>query len=523
MSAHLGEWEIVYDGENPLDTQQTAVHACLIYNPNSNKWKVLYFRASNPPTDTPLVETKIWNPDDTTNPISTQQIPDWPSWNSPPDPVLPPDDLHGRLFCSGHCFLADGNLLVAGGHRTVPAGHPWARGMLFSYIFNPVNETWNYERISPNHVRMQDGRWYPTTTLLADRTVVVSGGFRYNYSPVHDPTLVFNNDIEIYDPAVPSWTYLGPTANNPYIANYPGVHVIPYGNFAGELFYSIPVQESYRFNPEGPSWNTVASSSLYRTHGCSVLLPLLPGQTSVRIMIIGGLENEDVNATKTCEIINLNDGTPSWSATGDMANGRNNANAVILPDGKVLVVGGNLKGGYTGPVYMSEVYDPATGLWSTLVSQQYQRKYHSTALLLPDGRVWSAGSEDTAGGSNFTNLEIYSPGYLFEGARPQFYTPPPSNISYGATFSINTDVPIDSAVLIKPGSTTHAFDQDQRFVGLNLGPAIINGGYTYEATAPANGNIAPPGYYMLFVVRPKSASSSGQHKIPSIAKFVKLS
>lgn len=132
-------------------------------------------------------------------------------------------------------------------------------------------------------------------------------------------------------------------------------------------------------------------------------------------------------------------------------------------------------------------------------------------MLLPDGRVWSSGGEQGQGQEAFTNLEIYSPGYLFEGTRPQFNSLPPSNISYGNTFTINVDVPIESAMLIKPGSTTHAFDQDN------------GGGYSYRVTAPANGNIAPPGYYMLFMVRPASASSSGKHKIPSIALYVKLS
>lgn len=397
--------------------------------------------------------------------------------------------------------------------------------MLFSYIFNPVNETWNYEVLSNNLIRMQDGRWYPTLTLLGEPPanrgkVVVSGGYRYNYGSQPNQ-LVFNDDMEIYnpDPLNTSWSYLGPTANNPFIANYPGVHVIPYGNYAGELFNSIPNTQAKRFKPDGPAWNNVGGSrTLYRGHGCSVLLPLLPGQTSAKVLIIGGEYNSGSIATKTCEIIDLGVRTPSWLATGDMAYERNNANAVILPDGKVLIVGGNASGLYAGAVKWTEVYDPTTGLWTTLLEQNYERKYHSTAILMPDGRVWSAGSE----GPESTNLEIYSPGYLFEGARPQFNSPPPTNISYGTTFGINTDVPIESAVLIKPGSTTHAFDQDQRCISLTLSPPVINGGFGYSAMAPANGNIAPPGYYMLFVLRPKSASSSGQHKIPAIAKFVKL-
>ena len=153
-----GSWEIVEYNGAPLNTQQTAVHACLIYNSEEETWKVLYFRAfvADSGSDPELVTTRIWDPDAAGNPISSQAIPDWPIWIEPPNGE--PQDLHGRLFCCGHCFLPDGKLLAIGGHREPVIENVWARGMLFSYIFDPVNETWNYEGTSNNPVRMSDGR-----------------------------------------------------------------------------------------------------------------------------------------------------------------------------------------------------------------------------------------------------------------------------------------------------------------------------------------------------------------------------
>lgn len=341
--------------------------------------------------------------------------------------------LKGRIFCNGHCFLADGRLLGGGGHRH-PVDPPdlWARGMLFSYIFDPVSETWSYQGPSNNPVRMSDGRWYPTLTLLGEPfelrgKVLASGGFRYNYAPVEPPTLVFNDSMEIYTPGLnANWEEIN-GATNPVIANYPGIHVIPFGSFAGQLLYSMPIHQAYRFNPNEPTsfWNTVGGPrELYRGGECSVLLPLTAGQTNAKIMIIGGLYSEDEPATNTCEIIEMNTTSPNWGYTGSTAYGRRNANAVLLPDGKVLLVGGNQQGLYYQSVRLTKVFNPSTGQWKSLISQNFPRRYHSTAILLPDGRVWSSGGEGEPPQGPSDNLEIYSPGYLFDDNRPQILSGP---------------------------------------------------------------------------------------------------
>jgi hypothetical protein len=150
--------------------------------------------------------------------------------------------------------------------------------------------------------------------------------------------------------------------------------------------------------------------------------------------------------------------------------------------------------------------DPATGKWSTIDSITVYRGYHSTALLLPDGRVLSAGGEQTG-----ASAEIYSPPYLFKGARPSI-TSAPSSVKYGQVFQVATlDVAnIGQVTWIRLSSVTHSFNQNQRLNHLQF--AQTTGGL--NITAPANANLAPPGHYMLFLV-----NGNG---VPSVARIVQI-
>src|SRR5438874_12786465 len=168
--------------------------------------------------------------------------------------------------------------------------------------------------------------------------------------------------------------------------------------------------------------------------------------------------------TATAEIIDLNSSSPAWSYTGSMVTGgRKLHNATLLPDGKVLVTGGsrgiedpNTKP--SDPAYASELWDPATGTWTTMASLTKIRSYHSIALLLPDGRVLSAGG--TFGGAS---AEIYSPPYLFKGSRPTI-TSAPASVGYGQSFFVGTPdaTSISKVTLITLSSVTHGFNMDQR-------------------------------------------------------------
>jgi hypothetical protein len=240
-----------------------------------------------------------------------------------------------------------------------------------------------------------------------------------------------------------------------------------------------------------------------------------------KVLVAGGGPS-----TNTAEVINVNGAKPTVTPTGSMAYGRRQNNLTVLADGTVLATGGNSSGAslvdMNAGVYAAELWNPATGQWTTLSSMQVTRQYHSTALLLPDGRVLSAGGGicgtcDSVGYLN-KNAEIFSPPYLFakDGSgslapRPTI-TSVPSTVAEGSQFSVSTPdaASISKVALVKLGAVTHSNNMDQRYVPLSFTAAT--GAIT--ATAPPTINIAPPGYYMLFII-----NSAG---VPSVAPILRI-
>jgi hypothetical protein len=200
-----------------------------------------------------------------------------------------------------------------------------------------------------------------------------------------------------------------------------------------------------------------------------------------------------------------------------MAIARRQTNATILADGKVLVTGGSSQCGFTneaGAVFAAEVWDPATGQWTTLANANVVRVYHSTTLLLPDGRVLSTGSGDGGGVTQQFTYEIFSPPYLFKGARPA-YNLARTDMHYGVPFTVTTAnaASIRKVTLIRLASSTHAFDMGQRLNTLAYQAAAD--GQSLTVTPPAAGRIAPPGPYLLFILNDKG--------VPSVAQTILLS
>jgi hypothetical protein len=195
-----------------------------------------------------------------------------------------------------------------------------------------------------------------------------------------------------------------------------------------------------------------------------------------------------------------------------MAFPRTYHNLTTLPDGTVLVTGGlkvTAASNMAQAVKAAELWNPVTETWRTLASMQTGRSYHSIGLLLPDGRVLVSGTGFEPGVPNTLNSEIFSPPYLFKGPRPTV-TSAPATLGYGTSFTVQTPdaANITSVSLIRTGAVTHAFDENARFSNLTF--QQTPDGLT--VTAPANANLAPPGYYMLFIV-----NESG---VPSVASFV---
>jgi hypothetical protein len=386
-----------------------------------------------------------------------------------------------NLFCAGHSFLPDGRLLVTGGHNGGTGyGFPYAS------IYDPNHDVWMQ---TPN---MQDARWYPTNTTLPNGDVLVVSG---EITPGKISTLP-----QVYHPATNGWLNL--TSAQLSQPLYPMMFVAP----NGRVFNAGPSRTSRYLSTSGTgAWTTVGNFNYTgtRDYGSSVIY-------DGKVMIAGGDGSDTSLSTNTAEVIDLTASSPAWKSTGSLAYARRQFNLTLLPDGKVLATGGSGGQGFDNsslPIYPSEMWDPATGKWTKMASISVYRGYHSTALLLPDGRVLSAGGEK--GGAS---AEIFSPPYLFNGPRPKINSVSSSSVKVGQTFNVSTPdaASINQITLIRLGSVTHAFNQNQRLNHLQFTP--ISGGL--QVTAPANSNLAPPGHYMLFLV-----NGNG---VPSIAKIIQV-
>jgi len=364
------------------------------------------------------------------------------------------------LFCAGHDFLPDGRLLVAGGH--IADGH----GLPNTNLFDPATHAW---QVAP---AMAQGRWYPTNTTLPDGEMLTVGGT--------DENMTIDTIPEVWDGT--HWRQL--TTAKLALEWYPRLFVAPDGRIfnAGE---------------EQPSrWLDVSGTGRW-TDG--------PRRN------LGGGDP----ATNTAEIIDLNQSNPSWVYTGSMAYARRQINATLLPTGDVLVTGGTGAPGFNnaaGAVHAAELWSPTTGTWTTLASNAVIRMYHSTSLLLPDGRVLHTGSGDGANAPRELSYELYSPPYLFRGARPSLTGFTPTVVGYGQTVRVDTPdgASITKVTFIRTGSVTHAMDQAARLVPLAF--VAVSGGIS--VTLPASRTTAPPGPYMLFLVN--------RNGVPSVGRITRL-
>jgi hypothetical protein len=270
----------------------------------------------------------------------------------------------------------------------------------------------------------------------------------------------------------------------------------------GKILRSGPQRKSMYFDPATSSWTTLGNMVFGgRTRGTVALLP-----GAQKVLTAGGEAAGGVTAT--AEILDTTSTTPKWRYTTPMKQARQLANSIVLPDGQVLVVGGGAAFKYTNPVFVPELFDPTTETWSDMAPHQAGRMYHSTALLLPDGRVLSAGQDS---GPYATYGEIFSPPYLFRGARPTISAAPQS-VGLGGQLQFNSPEAADvtRVVLIRPGACTHEIDTDQRSIPLTFSSS----GTTITAQVPSSSFVTPPGYYMLFAL-----NSSG---VPAVAPWVRV-
>jgi hypothetical protein len=461
-----GKWEVVAGGP-----EVCMMHAALL----PNTARVLFFGYGDTRDDL----SRVW---DYSTPAGAFLMPA----NQPFDVTVP---VHNRplanIWSAQHSYLNDapGTLLVHGGFTPRE-----------SFLFHPGTLQWS--RTAPT----ADERFYSTTLTVADGRLITLFGSA-------------SKSIEVYNPAAGTWG--APIAAlTPAMAHhvfYPWTYVLP----SGKLFIAGPHVPTQRFD-----WNpTVANLESFPTlagerstggeKGTSVLLPLRPPGYEPRVLIAGG---DPAAAQQTSEIIDLSAPAPAWMALPNLNRPRaQQVNTVLLPDGRVFLAGG-IDGADGGPAEILDARNPAAG-WEMCATMSIPRGYHSAAILLADGSVLMGGDKPGAWKSGETTPhERYFPSYYFL-SRPVI-TAAPAATTYGANFDIQTPNPagIAEVVLLRPGAVTHGWNMTQRFIEC----AIVGGdAASVRAQAPPNGNVAPPGYYLLFLV------TAG--RVPSVARWIRLS
>lgn len=450
-----------------------------------------------------------------------------------------------HAFCSGHALLSNGKLWIAGGHGDDHIAD--------SFIFDSANASWKQlDDLGPNPTTVPDGdgRWYPTLTRLENGSVLVISGSMH-VGRTENPDQI-NSSWQIMDvnenlsakKSVPKPFAPAVSATNS-IMMYPFVYQLPQGGVfvhserTSRIFYPINHPTDNYWEPNFTPNTQYAYNRNYPGSGSSVMLPLSPSSTpalnyAARIMVFGGSGNVSLSgkpegdnyvpATNTVEMLDFGkSATPSWEYKTSMKHARVLNNAVLLPDGNVFVVGGSSYGASdlaAAPVMIPEIYNPTNNTWTEMAPMRVARLYHSTAMLLPDGRVMTAGRDHAWNPYPYKwperRVEIFSPPYLETGNARPVISSVTTNQSFGQSFNVSLGSGVGawnirSATLIAPGAVTHAYDQSQRAINLEI-TGRSNSGLTLKA--PPNGKVAPPGYYMLFLV-----SDQG---VPSVSKFIKL-
>jgi galactose oxidase len=241
-----------------------------------------------------------------------------------------------------------------------------------------------------------------------------------------------------------------------------------------------------------------------------------------KLLKAGGNVNYDrtdasfVPASRNSYLIDINGGKAVVTKVPPMKYPRSFANGVVLPNGQVFVAGGNDNAkGFSddGAIRPAELFDPKSKTWRELPAMATPRPYHSFVLLLADARVLVGGgglcsSSDNCA-VNHPSVEIYSPPYLFAGPRPSIASAPATVAANGGTFKITTGGSVSGFSLIRFGSVTHSIDTDQRFMRLSA----TKSGNVWTVRAPANHNLAPRGYYLLFAL---------DGDVPSVAAIVRI-
>jgi hypothetical protein len=467
-----GSWSSV------INTPVVPIFSALLPNGKVLIWDSVGDNASESYTNHSFTRAMVWNPADN----RYKRV-----------------DLQGsNIFCAGFAHLANGNILIAGGNANAQLD-----GTVQTHVFNWQTETWTRGN------DMAAARWYPSVAGMANGEETIVGG-----GPATAEVYQTNGAIR----SLSNFTKYSARIY-PFMGSRPDTQLGLFGPFNTVYTVNTP--------GNGVITGTGTRDGLSRDYGSFSTYDI--GES---IVVGGGSLTEGGVAnvpTRTAVVVNSNTGlVPAVTSTGSLSTGRRQLNATVLADGSVLATGGMTSAATSALVDLNnaataaERWDPATGQWTVLGSASRIRQYHSTALLLPDGRVMTGGG-GVCGicmdvGYLEKNVEYFTPPYLYKRDGSGQLAARPVTSAAPASIGINTNFAITSSQaasirkigLVGLSDVTHGVDQGQRYVPLRFSVS----GTTLTVTGPPNGGIAPPGYYMLFIT-----DSAG---VPSAAKMVQV-
>ncbi len=407
-------------------------------------------------------------------------------------------------FCAGHAFLPNGKLLVAGGNTAYPsaATNNANAGSPKTYEFDPTTSSYVAQ---PD---MATARWYPSTVELGSGNIFTVGGL--------DATGLRTTASQTFNATTSTWSaQKDPPGALSFMPLYPSLHLLSDGRlfYSGANVFGAGSATPGIWNISTNAWTPVPglTDPDLRDQSMSLLLP--PAQDQKVMILGGGSQDQPVDAVDSTAIVDLKAASPTYTPGPPLDTKKMYLSAVILPDSTVFETGGASTTIHNGnnPVYSAQIFDPKTSTWTKVASPTVPRVYHSSALLLPDGRVATFGGNPENGFE--MRVEIFKPPYLQASTPRPTVISAPTEVNYGGKYSLATtqDTPLRSAVLVRPMAVTHSTDSGQRLVDLPF--TTTAGGLS--VTVPGSRNLTPPGWYMLFVV-----DGNG---VPSVAKWVHLS
>jgi YVTN family beta-propeller protein len=410
------------------------------------------------------------------------------------------DNNFHDMFCAGVSTLADGRIVASG-------GNPYDTR---TSAFNPQTLTWQALG------NMNQNRWYGTALLLPGNQIFETFAN------------AAGNTSERYDPATNLWSATSGATMQDLLNEQNAENGQTTVNSAsdlqwwsqmavapdGRILHGGPTQTWHLFDPRGSgAVQSLGQPVGTRTRMWGNVVTYDVG----KVLLVGGADRtQNPPTTAAAYRVDLNGATPVISAAASMASPRAFQNAVVLPTGEVIAVGGNTSGilfSDSGAVLPAEIWNPATDQWRTVASMSIPRGYHGTAVLLKDGRVLSAGSGACGAGcaANHLDGQIFTPPYLYTAggglaARPAI-TAAPATGTPGAQIAVSASGTIARFTMIRLSATTHAINTDQRFLPISF---TSGGGGSYTLTLQSNPNVLLPGYYWIFAIDTAGVPSVGR-------------